>query len=314
MGSSVHNNATILKTCPNFGDSVYVIESFPSRKYIINQFIFCAANCVLLFPTVLLNGVSILTILRSAQLKGKLCYFLILLQSTIDFAVGAISLPLYALARGSEILGFANCVLVYFCEKTFQVITGTSFLTLFQLTLERYMSIVHPVTHKVHLTKRKLLACTGLLTLFSFLFNFVKFPSEAIHSTSIIASVAIVLAFNTYAYMKIFRVARNAYSGYRIHDVSVAIKEAELEKKTCFKEVKLAKSCALVVFLSYLCYVPGLVCYSVYKNDLVNFRVTYSWSMLIIALNSSLNSIVFFWKRPLFRGEAVKILRSLFRV
>jgi hypothetical protein len=129
--------------------------------------------------------------------------------------------------------------------------------------------------------------------------------------------VGTILALNTFAYVKIFLTARNVhFVGNRIGDFSETTEQNSQEferKRKSLREVKLAKSCALVVVLSYICYVPGLLCYSAYKNDKVNLRVAYSWSMTIIALNSSLNSIVFFWKRPLLRGEAAKILKNMFR-
>lgn len=314
--ASKYNNTTLLQACPKFGGSIYIILRFPSDTFIINQIIFCIANCVLMIPTVLLNGVSILTIVRSSQLREKASYFLILVQSTIDFAVGAISLPFYTLARAGEVMGFANCVLFYSCEKIFQVITGVSFLNLFLLTVERYLSILHPIAHRVQLTKRKVLICNGLLTLPVFVFNFAKFPSEFIHSTAITSFVGTILALNTFAYVRIFLTARSLYSGNRTADISITMKQnsAELEKRRkSLQDVKLAKSCALVVFLSYLCYTPGLLCYSVYKNDKMNLRVAYSWSMTVIALNSSLNSVVFFWKRPLMRVEAMKMLKNMLR-
>ena len=309
------NNTTFFKACPNYGGSIYIIQQFPSNKYVVNQIIYCIANCVLMFPTALLNGVSILTIVRSSQLKGKVCYFLILAQSGIDLAVGAIAIPFYTLARVSEVMGIENCTLFYSCEKIFQVITGMSFLTLFLLTAERYTAIIHPVAHRVRLTKRKILICICLLTFPVFLFNFAKFPSEFIHSTAAISFIGLILACNTFAYIKIFLAARNAHSGDRIANSSVVTAQASTnfeKKKKTLRNVKLAKSCALVVVLSYVCYIPGIVCYSLYKNDPLNLRVAYSWSMTIVALNSSLNSVVFFWKRPLLRGEAIRMLKNMF--
>ena len=310
-------NTTFLKGCPNFGGSIYIILHFPSDKYVINQIIFCIVNCFLIISTVLLNGASIFTIVRSSQLRGKVCYFLILIQSTVDLAVGAVSLPLYTLARGSEVLGVAYCALVYFCEKIFGLTTGISFLNLFLLTVERYLSIMHPVAHRVQLTKRKVLICSSFTTLPALLFNFANFPSEIVHSTAIILFVGTILALNTFAYVKIFLVARNSHKSNRIADFSKTMEQNSSEfqrKRKSLQEVKLAKSCALVVVLSYFCYIPGLLCYSFYKNDKLNLRVAYSWSMTIIALNSSLNSVVFFWKRPLLRGEAIKMLKTMFRV
>ena len=65
-----------------------------SHQLVVNTVAASTLYGLLFFPTVLLNGVSILTILRSSQLKKKVSYFLILLQSAIDLIFGAIALPL----------------------------------------------------------------------------------------------------------------------------------------------------------------------------------------------------------------------------
>ena len=79
----------LLHACSLGGRTTFIIEHFPSNKYIINQII------QLMIPTIIMNGVSLLTILRSSHLKPKLCYFQILIQSTSDLGFGMISLPLY---------------------------------------------------------------------------------------------------------------------------------------------------------------------------------------------------------------------------
>lgn len=153
------NNATeqFVQFCPFPGSiTFFVVVHFPSNKYINSQIIYCIANCVLVVPTVLLNGISILTISRSPQLKGKLCYFLILIQSTIDFLVGMVSLPLYASIRAKELLGTANCISILVYEELAYMLIGLSFSTLTVLTFERYMGVLHPVAHRSYLTKRRI--------------------------------------------------------------------------------------------------------------------------------------------------------------
>ena len=48
-----------------------------------------------MISTILLNSVAILTISKSSQLKEKLCYFLVLVQSSLDLLVGVIIQPLF---------------------------------------------------------------------------------------------------------------------------------------------------------------------------------------------------------------------------
>ncbi len=76
-----------------------------SKSFVINKIVLCVFNGVLLLSTTLLNSVAILTISKCSQLKEKLCYFLVLLQSAIDFLGGVINQPLFIIMFTSEAKG-----------------------------------------------------------------------------------------------------------------------------------------------------------------------------------------------------------------
>lgn len=298
--------------CPFGGHSTFIIEHFPSDKYIINQIILCIVNCLLVIPTVLLNGISVLTILRSSQLKAKLCYYQILIQSTIDLGVGVISLPLYTYVRASELMDTANCVGTFISETIAYIMFGLSLISLSMLTIERYMSILHPFTHRSYLTKRRILiynCCAAVPVIIS---PVLVMASDKIIGIASGAFVLVIVVLNTFAYIRIFFAVRNIqFSGDKIDDSPTTKNSFNFERKKSLREKQLAKSCALVVVINYLCYIPSVVCYQYYKDDPVNFRASHSWSMTVYALNSSLNSVIFFWKRTLLREEAYKVVRNV---
>ena len=113
------------------------------------RYFYCVASGVLIISTVLLNSISVLTIWKCSYLKAKLCYFLILTQSLVDLGVGLISLPLYIVYAAVELRGAANCVDGFVLQAVYRHIpVGTSFMTIYLLTFERYLIIVHPVIQK----------------------------------------------------------------------------------------------------------------------------------------------------------------------
>ncbi len=298
--------------CPFGGRSTFIIQQFPSDKYIMNQIIFCTINCVLMIPTILLNGISILTILKSSQLKAKLCYLQILIQSAIDLGVGVISLPLYTFVRASELLGTANCVSTFVTETIAYMMFALSSISLSMLTIERYTSVLHPFVHRLHFTKRRILICNFCSALPVIVSPAVVIASDKIISIVSAAFVMMIVVLNTLAYTRIFLAVRNVQlCRDKVGDCSTEQSAANLERKRSLREQKLAKSCALVVVINYLCYIPSVVCYQYYKDDPMNFRVSHSWSMTVYALNSSLNSIIFFWKSPLLREEAFKVVKNI---
>ena len=304
--------------CPFGGHTTFIIEHFPSNKYIISQIILCIVNILLVIPTVILNSISVLTIFRNSQLKTKPCYFQILIQSLTDLGVGVIALPLYTYVRLSELLGTADCVSTIVSETTAYMVFGLSLTTLCMLTLERYVSVIHPIAHRSHLTARRLLVYNGcaavpVITLPVFT---LALPSEETYGFLTTSAVLMILLLHTFAYTRIFLAVKHRnFASDRIGDQSMEQNSSNFKKKLAMaslREQKLAKSCALVVVINYLCYIPSVLSYQYFVNDLVNFRLSHSWSITIYAMNSSLNSLIFFWKRPLLREEALKVLRCIF--
>ena len=284
--------------CSFGGHTTFIIENFSSKKYIINQIIFCIFNCLLMIPTLLLNSASVLTILRCSQLKAKICYFQILIQSTIDIGVGAISLPLYTFVRASELLGTASCIGTFASETIAYIMFALSVTSLSILTIERYISVLYPFTHRLHLTKRTILFynfCGAVPIVVS---PILVIASDEIVGIASAVFVMIIVVLNTFAYTRIFLAVRNVrFSRGNVGDCSGdQISSSNLGEKRQLREQKLAKSCALVVIVTYLCYIPSIVCYHYFKDDPFNFRVSHSWSMTVYAMNSSLNSIIFFWR------------------
>ena len=64
----------------------------PSEKFVMNHIFAIALNGIMITPTTLLNGVAVVTIFKSSQLNSKPCYFIVLLQSMFDLAVGIFSI------------------------------------------------------------------------------------------------------------------------------------------------------------------------------------------------------------------------------
>ena len=297
--------------CPFGGRTAFIIVYFPSDKFIINQIALCIFNFLLTIAILLLNGISVLTILRCSQLKEKLCYFQIFIQSTIDFGVGAISLPLYTLMRIGELFGMVNCVGAFISETIAYQGFALSVVSLGILTFERYTSTLYPFSHRVSLTKERMLKfniCAALLVLISPVL--VTVSSNILGTVSAIF-VGAVVVLDTFAYVRIFLVVRKrSFTTNSISHCSTTETSFNIKRRSS-RERKLAKTCALAVFINYVCYIPAMVSYQLYKDDPLYFRISHSWSMSIYALNSCLNSLLFFWKSPILRDEVFRVLKSL---
>ena len=314
--SNMNNTADLfIKMCGYGGSTIlFIITQFPSRNFVLNQTIYCVIIAVLMIPTVLLNSISVLTIWKSSYLKAKVCYFLILIQSIVDIAVGVITVPAYIAFAALELRDIGSCVHFVVLQTLAYIPATTSFMTICFISLERYLSILHPVLHRSYVTNNRMLTCVICAIVWSTVTGpALTIFSEKLHEALNAVVLLGVLAFNTFAYTRIYFAVKNLHvSNDGIGDYSTEQSSSNMEgKRKSLRERSLAKSCALVVFISYFCYVPFFVCYLYFKNDPINLRFAGSWSGVVLILNSSLNSVVFFWRRPLLREEALNVLRKI---
>ena len=106
-----------LKACTLVKESRDVFVDFPSNGYKICYTVMFAVNIILIIPTVLLNGASIISILKCSKLNTKVYLFLVLVQSIIDLTVGLLGLPLFIVLLAIELFGSVNCVVSVVAQK-----------------------------------------------------------------------------------------------------------------------------------------------------------------------------------------------------
>ena len=84
-----------------------------------------------------------------------------------------------------------------------------------------------------------------------------------------------------------------------------------LSKREQFlRDVKLLKTCFLVLLCFLLCYLP-VAAYIVFKTHFDEYdKMVLLFSVVtMLMMNSTFNSLIFVWGKPLLRKEIVKILR-----
>ena len=119
----------------------------------------------------------------------------------------------------------------------------------------------------------------------------------------------ICFIFLAFAYTSIFVTARRSLYSHNTFGTRTAI---GMKGKYCLlNEFKLAKSCFLVICTFCLSYLPSIVLTSPAGKSLSpeTREMIYSWAMAFAVLNSNVNSVIFFWSKPMLRNEAMKILK-----
>ena len=297
------------RICTTLSSTRTIVIGYPSRGYFLSDVALVVVNSILVISTVILNGMSVLTIYKCSQLKEKVCYFLIFLQSMLDLITGLVSLPLFTYVIASEITGTGSCTLNGLFTQVISIPTALSLSTLSAMNFERYLGILYPFFHHTEVTKKRLLRYICFLSVVILTGFILWFNSSEIFGTIMAFIVIAFIATFVFVYTRIFLVARKSLCGSdgNIADVNSL---PNVNRKLLLKELKLAKTSFMVVFCFTLCFLPvPLISFTNVKHNLHMARATMYWSITTVMLNSSLNSLIFFWSKPMLRKEAMRILK-----
>ena len=305
-GDSIHGNK-VSEICHFYMEEVRMTTGFPSKVYYVNFIFALVFNIFLTISTIFLNSVTILAYMKSALLKSKKAYFLIMLLSVNDLLVGLFGEVSFVILLVTALIGFWKCEVYIVLEFPAFCLTPLSIMTLFGLNIERYLSILHPLYHHTKVTKSKLLkmvvsfwllaiALCSLYVVFGNIMNILF--------TFVLALIAIS-TFYIYASIYIASRRRTRVPGMQmtgIRGTEVPGSQGRTNQAYEMQNIKMAKSCGIVVGLTFLCNIPYAVANSLSTSDVISLWVL--WSITTAFISSSLNSIVLFWNKPVLRKEA----------
>ena len=228
------------RICHFHADEIRVITGFPSNVYYINE-IALIFNILLTILTIFLNSITILAFMRSAQLKSKKSYFLIMLLSVNDLLVGLFGNSCYVVFLITIKLGYPECKISIAFEVVTFCLGSMSVMTLFALNIERYLSILHPFYHRTKVTRSTLLKMVVAFWVLGFTLRSLRFIFGKIMKMIISAATVCVVLSTLYVYISIYIAhlkaaavsgnARNRGTGYG----DAGIRRTDEEKKAVTK-------------------------------------------------------------------------------
>ena len=283
-----------------------IVDHFPDDKYERSRIAAIVVSCILLLTMISLNGISIITIRRSSQLKSKVCYFFLLLQSIVDLGVGVLGVPLFIYYLSSPFLSTMNCILIILAVRITPVISGFSIITLSAITLERYIGVLHPFYYKTNVTKKRILTYVAG----SCLIYCPVVPYRTLIRIVLTGMIVVFLIFATVVYTKIYFVIQKLVRSER--RPACETNENRNATRQTIRESRHAKSCFFVVITFALLLIPGTLAPAFYTKGTIQFFVYVHWTFAVLLLNSCVNSVIFFWTGTLLGNEAIRTLKSLF--
>ena len=310
--SNVTNVEPFLEICL----VTYVMRS-PSSFSTRSTIAACVVNVALAVAGTFLNSFVLFIFWKSAKLRSKLSYFTIMLLSVIDLGVVVVGHPLFVLTGINTILDTAKCLHQVLYTMAIYLFFGLSTWTLFIINIDRYFSIVHPISHRNYFTKRRF-----VITCIFFWFLAISHTVSRIYSTFLSTFLsAIVMCITIFTslctYVSIFFVARNKM--LKLNKVSDNMHQEVSRNLVAFlRQLKMAKTCVLVVSLCFLCYLPISVVAGIQiiwqYSDKTPFSVVNAstWATTLATMNSTLNCLIFFWGNNELRKEGLKIIKKYF--
>ena len=297
----MNSSGKFWQSCPLHNAQYVMPLNIPTQMYYINAIVGSTCNMFLIVSGVILNSATILAYWKSAQLRRKISYFLVMLLSVSDLTAAVVGHLVFVLSLAFTLHGNPNCTISSLHEILTFATVAMSLGTLLALNIERYLCIVHPLFHRTKMTKLRLLGLAALFWLYACLLT-LSYPilgnsvAGLITSCTMFAIIIVIACI----YISICWAVRQAASNPS-HVNSNTIKKLQ--------NLRTAKSCAIVVACTVICFLPFAIVRA-FKRSVFKTMFMDMWAKTLTLLSSSLNSLVFFWRNPILRKEAKAVLKD----
>ena len=236
---------------------------------------------------------------------------MVLVQSVVDLGVGILGIPLFIYCLLSPFLDSVDCTFIILALRSTIIPCGLSIITLSAMTIERYIGVLHPYSYKTQVTRKRILAfiCGGGIVVTSLVAASAR--DRGIISTFSAVAIPMFFLLTGFVYTRIYLAIRKLVRSEKRPGCESDVNE-NCRKRKFFRECRHAKSCFLVVICFGIFLLPITLSPLLFKIDGIEYKEYFFWCYTLVVLNSSVNSVIFFWTKTLLRQEAIRIIKSLF--
>ena len=310
----------------------YIVRK-PTTPYIINSIFGCIVNAILGIVGTFLNVLVVAVFWKTPKLRKKVTYFVIMLLSCIDMCVTIIVHPSHLINSIAEITRTSKCTYKMVYQTSAIILSGMSYFTFFVMNLERYLSICRPFFHMRNVTKERCLIlciCLWLICLGTGIA-----PIFGVDIQPFVAALAVLVLGGTFfIYLSIYKVAKkgrnsrlrsSSRTGQDGFSITLEETTSTLESRDSTRpktrvsfvhDLQLAKMYVVVLFSTILLNLPNalvLVLFSGRIETVDNIVQVKIWTLTLVAMNSTFNSLIFFWANDRLRTEGWRLCKNFFR-
>ena len=273
---------------------------------VYGQLIFlCVLSIIFFISGVILNSLVIITILKSKQLRQKLCHCLIMVLSCFDLLTVVVGIQRFFIRFTlwlTENHSFSTTIEVY---QRFGTLFGAiSMLVLLFMCIERYLGVYFPIFHRTSVTRRRLLTSLAISTIF---------PATLL----IISTNQMVISYPqaTGIFLLVY-VAPFVFFNYKLFKISRKIRRSRnvvpAETRATVTASKNVSSCLLAVACLVFFSIPSflyVIVSAIEGPSSSNARLWFIWVATVFRMNCTFNNLIFFWKDKVLRREGMKVVK-----
>ncbi|XP_046841240.1 cannabinoid receptor type 1A-like [Xenia sp. Carnegie-2017] len=346
--STLSVNQTLNYTLSNINETLVRAETercfetyivlIPNTSYIVNSAIGCVVNGILAVLGTFLNALVVSVFWKTAKLRNKVTYFMIMLLCCIDLCVTVVVHPFHLVNSIAEMTQTARCAYKMIYHVSTVMLSGMSYLTFFVMNVERYLSICRPFFHMRNVTRERcLMTC---IFLWAVCIVTAVVPLFGVDIQIFVTTLSLMVLGGTFfIYVSIYRVANSGLNSraartsmHQSQDTySVTIEEntsvieshgpgnsTSPKKAVSFlHDIQLAKMYLIVVFSTILLNLPNALVLALFTgrvksvDGVVQVKI---WTLTLVAMNSTFNSLIFFWANDRLRDEGKRLTKKFFKL
>ena len=275
---------------------------------LLNLLFICLINAIFMVAGILLNSVVIISLWKSTQLLKSRCYFMILVLSCFDLTTVIVMHPLI-MTSAVITFGKYNKLLLQFVSFLSMIFLGFSMYALLTLNIERFLGVTFPIFHRTSVTKKTLLCILTLSLAFSGVLATLSFRELVIPDNILVTICMPALLFSfVLLNLQMLLVARAAKRRKEVASYG------SNELKRSILDFRKTSTSSLTVLCLVVCSSPEIILSSICLERKISlydkkFVIFAHWVVTFVAMNSTFNSLIFFWRNAILRREGMKILR-----
>lgn len=305
MNASLRDNGAISLTC-----SFVNVTFYGDRQELAFNISACVLNGLFAISSTLFNSVVLFAVWKTRTLHTPSNTLLSGLAAS-NLAVGCVLQPLYIAMKLLEI----HQVLAPYChlrialETLTMVVSGTSFLTLTFIAVERYLALYLHLRYKAIITCQRIAICLAISWLLPVIGALSRFRLSPRAVASIAGSIIIAcLLLNIWAYFQIFRFVKRHTRQIENITSRLQVSGSTVEISKYNKTVVTMATLLLILIVSYASFVGVTNAIAFGGKRKRALSTAYTVLAIWIYATSSLNPVFYCWRLRDFRQAVIKII------